>query len=132
MKKILIVEDNMSMRFLLERIFKDLYNVKTADDGLTAMVLIRKGFVPDLIITDINMPSINGYELIMYLKKSNLYGHIPIVILSSSSSEEVKYEGIDSFIEFTLQKPFEPKELQQRVALVLKKHSYLTAVPSEA
>ena len=132
MKKILIVEDNVSMRFLLESILKTSYSVRTADDGLTAMVVLHKGFVPDLILTDINMPSINGWELITYLKKSNLYGHIPVITLSSDNIKEMDYKDLSITIDDSLQKPFEPKDLLERVSGVLKKKSpnYLTAVPN--
>lgn len=130
MKKVLIVEDNISMRFLLERIFKDTYTVKTADDGLTAMVQLSKGFLPDIIVTDINMPSINGRELIMYLKKSSLYGHIPIITLSATTNDVIKTDDLLPIVDDNLQKPFEPKELLQRVSLVLKRKENLTVIPS--
>jgi DNA-binding response OmpR family regulator len=131
MKKILIVEDNISMRYLLERIFKDSYIVRTADDGLTAMVLLRKGYIPDVIITDINMPSINGKELIAYLKKSSLYCNIPIITLSSLSNEELEFDNLFEDIDDIIQKPFEPKELIQRVSSVVKKHNNLSVISSQ-
>jgi len=128
MKKVLIVEDNVSMRFLLERIFKESYNVRTADDGLTAMMILNKGFIPDIIVTDLNMPSINGWELISYLKKSSLYGNVPIIALSSHTVEELQsqYPGLQ--IEDNIKKPFEPKELLIRVSTVLQKVNHLTFI----
>ena len=120
MKKILIVEDNVSMRFLLESILKSFYEVRSADDGLTAMVLLHKGFSPDLILTDINMPSINGWELIRYLKNSNLYGHIPIITLSSNDLMDMDYREVSINMDDYLQKPFEPKELLEKVSCIFK------------
>ncbi|WP_207632685.1 response regulator [Foetidibacter luteolus] len=129
MKKILIVEDNISMRYLLENILKKSYIVRTADDGLTAMMSLSQGFSPDLILTDINMPSINGWELIAYLKKSALYKHIPIVVLSSAFLEETKVEVETEYIYDCIKKPFEPIDLLHRVSGVLKSSKYLSAVP---
>ncbi|MEX6687494.1 response regulator [Danxiaibacter flavus] len=129
MKKILIVEDNVPMRYLLETILKKSYNVRSADDGLTAMMLLSQGFVPDLILTDINMPSINGWELIVYLKKSILYKNIPIVVLSSSQLEDVALATDKDLIHGCIKKPFEPVNLLQHLSGVLKTSNYLSAVP---
>jgi CheY-like chemotaxis protein len=128
MKKILVVDDNISMRYLLENILKKSYNVRTADDGLTAMMMLSQGFNPDLILTDINMPSINGWELIVYLKKSMLYKNIPIVVLTSTSLEESKVEVESELIYGCIKKPFEPVDLLHRVSNVLKSSGLLSAV----
>lgn len=128
MKKILVVDDNISMRYLLENILKKSYNIRTADDGLTAMMMLSQGFTPDLILTDINMPSINGWELIAYLKKSILYKHIPIMVLSSTNLEDLSEETTTSLVYGCIKKPFEPIDLLQRVSGVLKSSSFLSAV----
>jgi len=128
MKKILIVDDNISMRYLLENILKKSYTVRTADDGLTAMMMLSQGFNPDLILTDINMPSINGWELIAYLKKSALYKNIPIVVLTSTSLDDHKAEVESDMIYGCIKKPFEPIDLLHRVSSVLKSSGLLSAV----
>jgi CheY-like chemotaxis protein len=74
---LLIVDDDEVMVLLLKKLFEKKYNVYTASDGVEAMHRLSQGIVPDLIICDILMENINGYEFIKHLMTSIIYKNIP-------------------------------------------------------
>ena len=123
-KTILIADDSATMRAMLVSIVESLdnYRIVEASSGFDALRLLPRENV-DLILTDINMPDINGLELISYLKNNPNYRHIPVFIISTEGSpkdiEKGKLLGADEYVV----KPFNPSHLQQLIT------SYLSAIP---
>lgn len=119
--KILSVEDSTTMQRLLTSIFSDPFIVHGEKNGQTALDWIKGGNEVDLIITDLNMPTMGGYELLTILKTDEKYREIPIIVLSSNkeSTEKIKLlkSGADDYVE----KPFSPEELYWRVTNILKR-----------
>ena len=121
-KTILIVDDSASMRAMLRAIVDALgdYLIVEATSGFEALRLLPRDHV-DLILTDINMPDINGLELISYLRANPNYKDIPVFIISTEGSakdvEKGKQLGADEYVV----KPFEPAALQQLINSYLKK-----------
>lgn len=119
-KTILIADDSASMRAMLIAILEPLgdYNVVEASSGFEALRLLPRENV-DLILTDINMPDINGLELISYLRNNPNYKNIPVFIISTEGSakdiEKGKQLGADEY----LVKPFSPAILQQLIGQYL-------------
>lgn len=113
MKKILITEDSATMRSLLASTIESLegYETVEAGTGFEALRLLPRENV-DLIITDINMPDINGLELISYVRNNPNYKSIPLIIVSTEGSEKDKEKGIALGANEYLVKPFNPAELQ--------------------
>ena len=112
MKKILIIEDSKPFRRLIEFILtKAGYEVISAKDGFEAIFKLSEGEVPDLILSDIEMPNFNGEELISNLFNSGIFSHIPVIILTGIESQEVKEKCIESGAYAYLNKPFDPTEL---------------------
>jgi two-component system, chemotaxis family, chemotaxis protein CheY len=115
-KTILIADDSATMRAMLVAIVEALgdYHIVEASSGFEALRLLPRGPV-DLIMTDINMPDINGLELISYLRNNPNYKDIPIFIISTEGSakdiEKGKLLGANEYVI----KPFSPSELQQLV-----------------
>ena len=115
-KTILIADDSATMRAMLVAIVEALgdYNIVEACSGFEALRLLPRGPV-DLIMTDINMPDINGLELISYLRNNPNYKDIPIFIISTEGSakdiEKGKLLGANEYVI----KPFSPSDLQQLV-----------------
>ncbi|HEY0272981.1 MAG TPA: response regulator [Chitinophaga sp.] len=109
-KTVLIVDDSIPMRFLLESFVGKKYKVFSAMDGLTAMMWLAKGNVPDIIVTDIQMPGMDGWELIKYLSGNVLYDDIPVIVLSGSRIEDAPVELRMKMTEF-VSKPFDPIKL---------------------
>lgn len=112
MKKILIAEDSPTMRSLLVSTIESLegYQIIEATSGFEALRLLPREEV-DLIITDINMPDINGLELISYVRNNPNYRSIPLFIISTESSEKDLERGIALGADEYLVKPFNPEQL---------------------
>jgi two-component system, chemotaxis family, chemotaxis protein CheY len=115
-KKILITEDSPTMRSLLVSTIETLerYEIVEAASGFEALRLLPREKV-DLIITDINMPDINGLELISYVKNNPNYRDIPLFIISTESSEKDREKGLALGADEYLVKPFNPLNLQELI-----------------
>lgn len=116
MKKILITEDSPTMRSLLVATIEalDNYEIVEASSGFEALRLLPREKV-DLIITDINMPDINGLELISYVRNNPNYQDVPLFIVSTESSEKDLEKGRSLGANEYLVKPFNPERLQELV-----------------
>jgi len=109
---LLIVDDDEVMVILLKKLFEKKYVVFTASDGVEAMCYLSQGIVPDLIISDLLMENITGYEFIKHLLTSTLYKTIPIIVVSSSSANDLSREFPTVGI---INKPFDPIVLKNLV-----------------
>jgi len=111
--RILIVEDSPTMRSLLTSSLEELggpVKIVEAETGFEALRhLPRQSF--DLIVTDINMPDINGLELVSFVKRNAAYRAIPLVIVSTEGSERDREKGLGLGADAYLVKPFEPAAL---------------------
>ncbi len=114
-KTILIVDDSAPIRFLLESILGKQYKVYSAPDGLTAMMWLSRGNRPDLVVTDIQMPNIDGWELVSYLNGNVLYDDIPIIVLSGSQVDEAREQELQYKVADYIRKPFDPVKLLESI-----------------
>ena len=118
-KKILAVDDDKAVTTLLENLLSAKgYKVLTANDGLDAMVQVRNN-VPDLIILDVMMPEINGYDVCSNLKFDERFKQIPIIVLTSREQELDSRIGQLMGISY-MQKPIDSKVLLDKIESVLK------------
>jgi two-component system chemotaxis response regulator CheY len=115
-KKILVTEDSPTMRSFLTAAIEamDGYSVVEATNGFDALRLLPRERI-DLIITDINMPDINGLELISYVRNNPNYRTIPLFIISTESSEKDRERGMALGANEYLVKPFLPEILQKLI-----------------
>lgn len=120
MKKILITEDSPATRSLLVSTIESLdgYQTVEATSGFEALRLLPREHV-DLIITDINMPDINGLELISYVRNNPNYRSIPLFIISTESGEKDLERGIALGANEYLVKPFNPVTLLELICRYL-------------
>jgi two-component system chemotaxis response regulator CheY len=124
MPRILVVEDSVSMRsFVRNALESDSrsstnLDVVEASSGFEALRLLPRGPY-DLVITDINMPDINGLELISFIRRSELHKETPVLIISTQSSERDRARGLSLGANGYLIKPFSPEDLQSEVWRVL-------------
>lgn len=122
--KILVVEDSSSMRAYLTTVIEsgsesyDLDIVEAASGFEALKMLPHHKF--DAILTDINMPDINGLELVSFLKNHPVYKAIPIMVISTESSEEDRKRAAALGAEEYLAKPFEAPELVEKLRRLLK------------
>src|SRR5690349_23596416 len=82
-RTILAIDDSKAIRFLIQTVFGKKYQVVTASDGCSAMYWLTKKNLPDLIIADPQLPDMEEWELVEYLKNSGLYGKIPVIVLTN-------------------------------------------------
>lgn len=126
-KKVLIVEDDWSLRSLLENILKPTYDVKAVHNSVEAWSWLTKGNHPALILSDFKMPRIDGLELAENLKSSGLFREIPIFIISGKNEPHLRERceklGVDAF--FT--KPFSPVLLVAAIQEILTKENHVDA-----
>ena len=121
--RILVIEDEPRLRIILKKQLEDAkdakYEVRTAEDGLRGLEEIRRD-PPDLILLDVMMPGLNGFDVCMRLKADPLTSRIPIIFLTAKSTLEDRLHGLEVFADDYLTKPWETRELLFRVRNQLK------------
>jgi two-component system, chemotaxis family, chemotaxis protein CheY len=120
MKKVLVIEDDAPLFWLLERILKAKYEVFVMTNGMEAWSWLTDGNIPDLIISDLKMPTLDGIELLENLSTSGLFKNIPVIILSGSEDENKRKKCLDLGAFTYLLKPFEPQSLLSEVERALQ------------
>ena len=118
---ILIVDDSKPILCLLKVILGKKFDVFAAIDGFDAMSWLMEGNRPDLIISDLQMPNINGAELISYVSNSSYYDDVPVLVLSGAEDHEVRERCREMHIVAYVTKPFDPAELLEKIDTALHK-----------
>jgi signal transduction histidine kinase/DNA-binding response OmpR family regulator len=115
---VLLVEDNEDFRFYLKDNLRDFYTIIEAANGKAGW---DKAFhlLPDLVVTDVNMPEMNGIDLCKKIKTDTQTSHIPVIILTARSSEEHQLEGYETGANDYMGKPFNFEILQSRIKNLL-------------
>lgn len=119
--RILIVDDKASFRDLLSQFLGRDYTVVTKNNGLDAFTWLQKGNIPDLIISDIEMPKMDGFEFISKVKQSGFYSNVPLLVLSCRDSSSDRIACLKAGADDYLSKPFNPEELLIRIEKAFKK-----------
>jgi len=120
MSTILVVEDSVPQRQMITDLLQDIgFDVNIAADGLEALEKIQVA-PPDVIVLDIVMPKMNGYELCRRLKADPRTQHLPVVMCSSKGEEFDRYWGIKQGADAYIAKPFQPAELIGTVKQLLR------------
>ncbi|MFC4036981.1 SpoIIE family protein phosphatase [Dactylosporangium siamense] len=111
---VLVVDDNTDMRDYIRTILEADYQVVEASDGAAALRTLR-GTQPDLVLTDVMMPELDGFGLVAALRADSTAAHLPVIMLSARAGDEATVEGLDAGADDYLIKPFSPRELRARV-----------------
>jgi len=119
-KNILAVDDEKTIRVLLNNFLKDKYEVTTKENGKDALEWIQMGNIPDLIICDVNMPEMNGEEFVRNVKTGELFKYIPFLMLSGDEESKTRIKFYKLGVRNFITKPFNPDELTVLVELILK------------
>jgi signal transduction histidine kinase len=118
-QKVLIVEDNPDLRLFIGSNLADDYRVEMAQDGVEGLELARR-WAPDLIVSDIMMPRMDGYEFTRQIRRDASLSQIPVILATAKSGGEAVAEGLEVGANDYLAKPFEIRELKARVAAQLR------------
>jgi putative two-component system response regulator len=124
MKRILIVDDNLAILKQISAYLTDDYELSLAKSGLLAMQICLKER-PDLILLDVEMPDMDGFDVIFQLKQNPYLDRIPVIFLTASQSAEVEIKALESGARDFIIKPVEKSILLHRIKLHLKFASYL-------
>lgn len=119
-KKILIVDDRPEVAKVLTIYLKGEYEVVYLDNPAKAIAWLQEANFPDLIISDLNMPEIDGYQFLNYLKSSELFKAIPVMVLSSVESSDERIRVLEDGAADYMLKPFNPQELKVRLKKILR------------
>lgn len=117
-ERILVVDDNADMRSHIASLLSPHWSVDTATDGEAALSLVHEN-PPDLIISDVMMPRMDGFALLRSLRASATTKNIPVLLISARAGEEAVVEGLERGADNYLVKPFSGRELLSRVRLHL-------------
>ena len=121
---VLIVDDNADIRTYLKSILQGKYSMLEAEDGQRGLELAREQ-VPDLIVSDVMMPVMNGLEFCQQVKKDGISSHIPVILLTARALEKHQIEGYESGADAYITKPFSPELLLARIDNLLQSRHQL-------
>ena len=121
---VLIVEDNLDVIYYLRSCLEDQYQILEAQNGREGIdIALRE--IPELVITDVMMPEVDGFELCKSLKTDERTNHIPIVMLTAKATQADKLEGLTQGADAYLAKPFQKEELRVRLENLLELRNQL-------
>ena len=127
MTVVLIIDDEAIFHELVTRAFESFnFTISTADSGTKGLALARQ-VKPDLIICDVMMPDIIGYEVVRSLRREVEFAHTPLMMLTAQTGLQDKLKAFESGADEYLSKPFEPAELAARAAVLMRRHDSLKA-----
>ena len=122
---ILIVDDIETNRMILEEILKDNYDTVCAENGMKAISLLLSGTVrPSIVLLDIMMPEMDGYEVLEMMKKNVITEHIPVIFITAADAESNERKGLSLGAVDYISKPFNPEIVKARVASHLRLYHY--------
>ena len=119
---VLIVDDSSSMRAIIKKIIRvsgfSVGEFLAAADGIEALKVLKDEWV-DIVLTDINMPNMNGMELIAEMKKDELMRSIPVVMVTTEGSEKKMQEAMDLGASGYVKKPFLPEDIKRTLSSIM-------------
>ena len=118
---ILAIDDEIAIQQILEHYFKDLFTVVTKGNGKDGLNWMQEGNIPHVIIADIEMPVMNGYEFIDQVRSSGFLNHIPMIMLSGNDSSDNRIRCLEAGADDYMIKPFNPRELAARINGILRR-----------
>ena len=118
-KRILVVDDDADVLALIERILKTHADVVLATDGMQALEVLHRGPLPDLVITDVMMPRMDGLTLTRAMKADAKLSRIPIVMLTASAGPRDVIAGLNAGARHYVTKPFKAEDILEKVRKAL-------------
>jgi putative two-component system response regulator len=122
LKKLLVVDDSDVQLLIVENVLRGKYETITAKSGKDALAILFKGFVPDLIILDILMPEMDGWETFNRIKAMSLLRDVPVAFLTSVNGEMEKQYASRIGAADMITKPYEGPALIQRIENIIQKN----------
>ena len=118
---ILVVEDDAFIQAILNQTLSEHFSVTLFTDGMDAFNYLQSGNVPDLILSDLNIPGLSGMELLTQVRNSGFFSSIPLIILSGKEDTDTRIRCLEAGADDYLVKPFNPRELDARIKNILRR-----------
>lgn len=118
-KKLLIIDDKPTIAKIISVYISEQFECIYFEDPIPAIAWLQEGNFPDIILTDIHMPNMNGVEFLDYILKNELFKSIPVVILSSEDNTNQKIALLEKGARDYISKPFNPMELRVRLKKIV-------------
>ncbi|MDE5731563.1 MAG: response regulator, partial [Bacteroidales bacterium] len=129
--KVLVVEDNAEMKVYIWNSLVSRYEVRDASNGKEALQVISEGWIPDVIVTDLMMPQMNGIELINHVRADFATSHIPIVMITAKHEDDTHLKAMKYGADGYIAKPFAMELLIARIDNLLERRRTLVSMLSE-
>lgn len=120
-KDLLIMDDEQGIRKILEHFLKKDFNIIIRNDGIEGMTWLEEGNMAHMIVADLNMPNLDGRGFLKQLRASNLFSHIPVIILSGSDDSKDRVECLNLGADDFMIKPFNPAEVAAKINAILRR-----------
>lgn len=130
-RTVMIVEDDDDLRAYMEHSLATYYNIMAAADGKEAVAMLQER-VPDLVISDVMMPNMNGFELVKYIRKTPQYMYLPVILLTVMDTEEKHFKGLELGADDYMPKPFSMSMLVARTSNLIHQRDNLRIAFSES
>ncbi|CAN5171456.1 response regulator [soil metagenome] len=118
---VVIIEDDLFMQEILNQCLSERFLPILFNNGMDALAYLQEGHIPDIIISDLNTPLLNGLEFLEQVRSSGFFGSIPVIILSGIENSDTKIKCLEAGADDFLVKPFNPRELEARLKIILKR-----------
>lgn len=120
MKTFLAVDDEKSILLILDFVFGKKFRVVQKTNGKEALDWMNEGNIPDVIVADLSMPEMDGYEFIQHIRSSGFYRNLPLIMLSGNENTSDKVKALKYGADDYLVKPFNPEELEARIENIFR------------
>lgn len=120
-KTLLAVDDERSILMILDFVLGKKFNVVQKTNGEEATEWLQLGNLPDVIVADMNMPKMNGFDFMLQIRSSGLYRDIPLIMLSGNENTADKIKCLNAGADDYLVKPFNPEELEARINNIFRR-----------
>jgi DNA-binding response OmpR family regulator len=114
-RKILVIDDDATIRFLLEKLLENEFEVISMNDGFKALDWLNNGNIPDLILLDLEMPDINGETIIRRVRFTSVLRNTPVIILSGNANEKVRNGFVKMGANDYILKPFNEADFNKKI-----------------
>ncbi|MFD2934211.1 response regulator transcription factor [Spirosoma flavum] len=118
---VLHIDDDIFIRKIIQHSLSKEFELTSCTNGIEAMAWLEKGNMPDIILTDLRMPEVDGQELISLIRNSSRYRNVPIMVLSSMEDSALKISCIEQGADDYMVKPFNPLEVQAKIKALLRR-----------
>lgn len=120
-KRILVIDDEITILKLLQHYLSEYYEVVVKPNGNSAFAWMHEGNIPELIVADLQMPEMNGYDFLAQVRASGFFRETPVIILSSIDNSAERIRCFKLGARDYVVKPFNPEELQLRIQNIIDK-----------